>query len=625
MHTTDNLIGKQFGPYRITGQVGRGGMGAVYRAFQSAVERDVALKVLPRDLAEDPHYVARFRQEAKILARLQHPHILPIYDFGEQEGYTYLVMALIEGGTLTRRLTGRQVPWAEVRRTLAEVGAALDFAHGQNIIHRDLKPTNILLDPRGHCLLADFGIAKLVTGAAPKTDTGLIVGTPQYMSPEQVRGEKLDHRSDLYALGIIVYEMATGRVPFISETPLALALKQVSEEPPPPRALNPQISEAMAQVLLRALHKDRNQRFQSANAFLLTLEMALAAQPTVPRFTFPAWMGRAAAQTSVPKTGPLQMRPAVPAASAAAVASAAATAPTQLHTPPAPTDLTATLTLSPLTVWGARVAQGVVQAKQKLGQTPWLWVGGGSLASLIVGAAFCGTALFTVAAAMHQGAPNTPALTVAPGAITRLRASPTPLVTGTPAPSATPVPSLTSSPIRIEGTAVRRLPLTPQPSATATQVSTQVKLPTSVPPTAVPLPTNTPKPGGGVTPVPPSATRLPTSLPTTPTATRISPVPPTATPSVVPSRTPRPSPTACNSTTTDCNTPLPSPFPTVTLLPTTAAPPPTNTFTPVPPPTITPTTTPPPTDPPEPTFMPPTETQDPCLPIPLWPPPTPCA
>src|SRR5574341_931668 len=215
----EDLTGKQLGPYQVIAPLGEGGMAAVYRAFQPSMERFVALKILPRTLASDPQFIVRFRQEAKVLAQLQHPHILPVFDFGEADGYTYLVMPYIKSGTLTDELKGQPLPLDRIRTVVTQVGRALDYAHAHGLIHRDIKPSNVLIDESGNCLLSDFGLAKILEGSEKLTTTGAILGTPAYMSPEQGLGRQLDQRSDVYALGIILYEMAVGRTPFTADTP----------------------------------------------------------------------------------------------------------------------------------------------------------------------------------------------------------------------------------------------------------------------------------------------------------------------------------------------------------------------------------------------------------------------
>lgn len=242
---------------------GLGKMPAVYKAYQAGVDRYVALKVLPRQLSEESQFIGRFEQEAKVLVGLQHPHILPVFDFGEEEGYTYIVMPLIEADTLADKLQGQPRSLDEIERIISQIGDALDYAHSKGLIHRDIKPSNILLDERGNCLLTDFGIAKIYEATAKFTKTGGLIGTPNYMSPEQGSGERVDRRTDIYSLGVVLYEMVTGQVPFRAETPVAVVLKHIQAPLPPPRTLNPSLPEAIERVVLKALAK--NGEFSSTN------------------------------------------------------------------------------------------------------------------------------------------------------------------------------------------------------------------------------------------------------------------------------------------------------------------------------------------------------------------------
>jgi basic membrane lipoprotein Med (substrate-binding protein (PBP1-ABC) superfamily) len=262
----EDLTGRRLGPYQITAALGAGGMGAVYKAYQPAVERYVALKVLPRDLAGDPQFVARFRREATIIAGLQHPHILPVHDFGEAEGHTYIVMPCVTGGTLKAWLKGRPLPLGPICDAITQVGMALDYAHARGVVHRDVKPGNVLLDETGNCLLADFGLAKMVEGTA--TLTNAVLGTPAYMSPEQGLGEKLDGRSDIYSLGVILYEMATGRPPYGAETPMALVLQHINGPLPPASSVNPALGGAVEGVIQRALARHPRDRYATAGEFV---------------------------------------------------------------------------------------------------------------------------------------------------------------------------------------------------------------------------------------------------------------------------------------------------------------------------------------------------------------------
>ncbi len=275
----EDLSGRQFGPYRVVEPCGEGGMAAVFKGYQANMDRYVALKVLPRYFASDPEFVGRFEQEAKVLARLQHPHILPVHDFGETDGYTYIVMPFVESGSLADLLQDDQpLSLAQIDRIIAHVGDALDYAHSQGVVHRDVKPSNVLVDQRGNCMLTDFGIAKIVEGTAAFTRTGGMIGTPAYMSPEQILGETVDGRADVYSLGIVLYEMAAGRPPFRAETPPAILVKHLHDPLPSPREFNPALPEAIERVILKALAKDPDDRFQTASEIAAAVGAAALAK-----------------------------------------------------------------------------------------------------------------------------------------------------------------------------------------------------------------------------------------------------------------------------------------------------------------------------------------------------------
>jgi serine/threonine protein kinase len=275
----EDLTGKQLGSYRVVAPLGEGGMAAVYKAYQAGMDRYVALKILPRYFASDPQFVGRFEQEAKVLARLLHPHILPVHDYGEADGYTYIVMPFVDSGTLADLLQGDPLSLAQVRRIITQVGDALDYAHSQGVIHRDVKPSNVLIDQRGNCLLTDFGIAKMVEGTVHFTRTGGVVGTPTYMSPEQIMGEELDGRSDIYSLGIVLYEMATGRPPYRAETPPAIFVKHLHDPLPTPRSLNPSLPEAVERVILKSLAKRPEDRYKTAGDMVQVLRAVIPDTP----------------------------------------------------------------------------------------------------------------------------------------------------------------------------------------------------------------------------------------------------------------------------------------------------------------------------------------------------------
>ncbi len=271
----EDLSGRQLRPYHIVALLGEGGMAAVYKAYHPTMDRFVALKILAKHAAGDPQFAARFQQEARVLAHLQHPHILPVYDFGEADGYAYLAMPFIESGTLVSLMKSRPLPLSQVRRIVTQIGDALDYAHSHGLIHRDVKPSNVLLDARGNCLLTDFGIAKIMQSSLRLTPTDGLIGTPAYMSPEQGLGDVLDLRSDVYSLGIILYELTTGRPPYEAETPMAVVIKHIHDPLPAPGALNPELPPSLEQVILKALAKKREDRFASAGEFVQALKAAI--------------------------------------------------------------------------------------------------------------------------------------------------------------------------------------------------------------------------------------------------------------------------------------------------------------------------------------------------------------
>jgi serine/threonine protein kinase/ligand-binding sensor domain-containing protein len=274
-------IGRRLGAYQIVEQIGRGGMATVFKAYQPSMDRYVAIKILPSHYTEDESFVARFTQEARTLARLEHPHILPVHDYGEQEGTTYLVMRYVRAGTL-KDLIDREGPMEvqEAARILGQVGSALDCAHSQGVVHRDIKPSNILIDQDGNTFLTDFGIAKLVAETAQLTASGAIIGTPAYMSPEQGMGQPVDYRCDIYSLGVVLYELVTGQVPFAAETPLAVLLKHINDPLPLPRQIKQDLPEGVERVILKAMAKAPDDRFQSAQEMVDALAKAVAAMPT---------------------------------------------------------------------------------------------------------------------------------------------------------------------------------------------------------------------------------------------------------------------------------------------------------------------------------------------------------
>jgi serine/threonine-protein kinase len=281
-----DLSGRTVGNYRILERIGRGGMATVYKAYQPSLERNVAVKVIHEMLAaEDEQFQKRFQREAKSVAALRHPNIVQVYDFGTEDDVPYMVMEYLEGTTLKAELKGlaergETMEWEEVNRVFKAVAGAVDYAHSQGMVHRDLKPANVMLTSKGDVVLTDFGVARIV-GGTQYTATGMIAGTPAYMSPEQGKGERGDARSDIYALGIILYEMLTGQVPFEADTPWAIIVKHISDPLPLPRELNPALPEKAEQVILKALAKTPDDRYQSAADMVAALNDTMVGETRV--------------------------------------------------------------------------------------------------------------------------------------------------------------------------------------------------------------------------------------------------------------------------------------------------------------------------------------------------------
>jgi tRNA A-37 threonylcarbamoyl transferase component Bud32/CheY-like chemotaxis protein len=254
---------RRIGRYEIVKELGQGAMGIVYQALDPNIQRTVALKVLRPDLTSDPEFRQRFQREARSAGRLSHPGIVTIFDAAEQGTVSFLVMEYLEGQTLEQLIeAGDPIPPARVRDVAMQICDALDFAHNAQVIHRDIKPSNIILLSGDQVKLTDFGIAKVMV--EPRLTRTGIVGTLDYMSPEQARGEDVDHRADIYALGVVMFEMLTGCTPFQADNPGATLLKLISEPTPSPRTLNSSVSDEMEAVIMKATAKDRTRRYQTA-------------------------------------------------------------------------------------------------------------------------------------------------------------------------------------------------------------------------------------------------------------------------------------------------------------------------------------------------------------------------
>jgi serine/threonine protein kinase len=271
--------GENVGPYTIIEQLGQGGMATVFKAYHAALDRNVAIKALHPAFMQDPQFLERFQREARVVANLDHPNIVPVYDYADHGGQTYLVMKYIEGETL-KAVLDRGWPSKEmILHMVRAVGGALTYAHAEGVLHRDVKPSNILLTEDGGVFLADFGLARMAEAGQSTLSGDQLLGTPHYISPEQARGEQdLDEGTDIYSLGIVLYQLAVGRVPYSSDTPFSIIHDHIYTPLPLPRSLNEQIPEELEQVLLKALSKDRADRFATVSDLVQAFETALGAK-----------------------------------------------------------------------------------------------------------------------------------------------------------------------------------------------------------------------------------------------------------------------------------------------------------------------------------------------------------
>ncbi len=357
-------VGENVGPYRIIEQLGQGGMATVYKAFHAALDRYVALKALHPAFGQDPNFEARFQREARLVAKLEHPHIVPIYDYAEHEGRPYLVMKFIEGDTLKARLQKGPLSAAEIGNVVESVGSALGYAHQQGILHRDIKPSNVLIGTDGTMWLADFGLARIAQSPESTLSSDMIMGTPQYISPEQAMGDqKLDEGTDIYSFGVMLYEMVVGQVPFNADTPFSIIHDHIYSALPMPRAINPKVPEPVERVLLKALAKERADRYPDVGALVKAFK--------------DAWT-----EAGVPMRGTtITMRPGAMKAPPPTI-------------PPAPAAPTA--------------ARKATPSKSSM---PWLLIAGGAVAVVCIAVgAVVGLRL------LRRGLPNLPAPTTAAGA-----------------------------------------------------------------------------------------------------------------------------------------------------------------------------------------------------------------
>jgi tetratricopeptide (TPR) repeat protein len=281
------VAGETIGAYRIVQQLGSGGMATVYKAYHAALDRHVAIKVLHPAFTGDEGFLARFQREAQVVARLEHPNIVPVFDFSEHNGAPYLVMRFIEGETLKARIQRCQLSGLAILEIIRPVGAALSYAHAQGVLHRDIKPSNVLLGDDGQVFLTDFGLARIVQAGESSLTRDGMVGTPFYISPEQAMGKSdLDGRTDIYSFGVVLYELFTGRVPFQADTPFAVIHDHIYAPLPLPASINPDIPAQAERVLLRALAKSPDDRYASADELVAAVEAAVnevSGTPTMER------------------------------------------------------------------------------------------------------------------------------------------------------------------------------------------------------------------------------------------------------------------------------------------------------------------------------------------------------
>ena len=272
-------IGENVGQYRVTAQLGQGGMATVYKAYHPSLDRYVAIKVLHPAFKEDTTFIARFQREALVLAKLEHANIVPIYDYAQHEGQPYLVMKFIEGETLKARLAQGPLKVGEALKVVDAVGSALAYAHKQGILHRDIKPSNVIIAADDQYYLSDFGLARIAQAGESTLSQDTMLGTPNYISPEQATGVRdLDARTDIYSFGVVLYEITVGRVPYSADTPFSVIHDHIYTPLPMPRALNPNVPEAVERVLLKSLAKDRADRYEDATALVTAFHQAVGDQ-----------------------------------------------------------------------------------------------------------------------------------------------------------------------------------------------------------------------------------------------------------------------------------------------------------------------------------------------------------
>ncbi|MBZ0307125.1 MAG: SH3 domain-containing protein [Anaerolineae bacterium] len=472
-----NLSGQPLGQYELRDMIGIGGMGAVYLGYQRALDRLVAVKVMQFSLTHGGNFAQRFEREAKTAAALEHPHIVPVIDYGFDQGTSYIVMRYLSGGTLSQRLRQRMEQNApapalgEIARLLNQVASALDYAHHQKVIHRDIKTSNIMFDNHGEAYLVDFGIAKLTETTSELTMTGVALGTAHYMAPEQVRGQMVTPATDQYALAVVIYALVAGRMPFEAATPFAVQQRHINDMPTPVHTYRPQTPEAVTLVLERALAKEPGDRFPTVTAFAQAFQSAISGQEgeSTGFFAFKVQQER-------PNVPASPLPPATP------TPAAYQHQPTTVQTPPP-------------------AAPPPAAPPSSGGRSPLIWIMGGIILVLAV-------AVMALLASMNNGnqqggtpVGQAPSQTPAEGVTAEATAevvveaassTPTPRPTDTIAPSATRTPRPTLTPSRTP-TVTRTPTRTPRPTNTSSRTPTITRTPR---PTATPLPTSSVMNGG---------------------------------------------------------------------------------------------------------------------------------
>ncbi len=472
----NDLLGRRLGgKYEIQAEIGRGGMGVVYRGRDLMLQRAVAIKVLPKEFTYSEQFVQRFRQEAIMAAGLHQANIVTIHDVGEEDGVHFIVMQFLEGVTLDQWLNSQgPMPLAQANHLVRQMAEALDYAHGRGIVHRDIKPSNIMVGPNGQITLMDFGLVRAGEGSG-LTRTGMIMGTPEYMAPEQAVGSAVDRRTDIYSFGVVIYKLLTGVVPFARTTPVATAHAHVYEAPPPLRQVRPDLPKPLEALVMKALAKDPAQRYQRASDLAADFAVAAAGKSPAGKRVAPAAVLAKQAATPPPRS-PQPAPAAVLEAETQLVGRVGAGDP-----PPAPPTAAAT---------------PAAPAQRRSSPT-------GLLLAVIAGLAviLLAGAVWTLSRPERDpGGPGTNDATSIPVATEMVTTAPETLAEAPPAISTTPTATSTT------------MPATSTTTPTATWTSTATATPTSSPtnsPSATPELTATPRPTNTPTTAP--ATAVPTA------------------------------------------------------------------------------------------------------------------